>query len=95
MVAYYGERLEEIIAAEQGGLTEAEEALLELLNRKLRRELEKAAQSKLLLGGRDREEGDSHEAHQEPDRPQGRREGALEQEGAQHRHQAGDEADFR
>ncbi len=43
VVAYYGERLEEIIAAEQGGLTEAEEALLELLNRKLRRELEKAA----------------------------------------------------
>ena len=43
VVAYYGERLEEIIAAEQGGLTEAEEALMELLNRKLRRELEKAA----------------------------------------------------
>ena len=43
VVAYYGERLEEIIAAEQGGLTEAEEAHLELLNRKLRRELEKAA----------------------------------------------------
>lgn len=43
VVAYYGERLEEIIAAEQGGLTEEEEALLDLLNRKLRRELEKAA----------------------------------------------------
>jgi DNA topoisomerase I len=43
VVAYYGERLEEIIAAEQGGLTEAEEALMDLLNRKLRRELEKAA----------------------------------------------------
>ena len=43
VVAYYGERLEEIIAAEQGGLTEAEEALLELLNRKLRREIGKAA----------------------------------------------------
>ena len=43
VVAYYGERLDEVIAAEQGGLTEAEEALLELLNRKLRRELEKAA----------------------------------------------------
>ena len=95
VVAYYGERLEEIIAAEQGGLTEAEEALLELLNRKLRRELEKAAQSKLLLGGRDREEGDSREANQEPDRPQGRHESAAEQEGAQHRHQAGDEADLR
>ena len=43
VVAYYGERLEEIIAAEQGGLTEAEGALPDLLNRKLRRELEKAA----------------------------------------------------
>ena len=43
VVAYYGERLEEIIAAEQGGLTEGEEALLDLLNRRLRRELEKAA----------------------------------------------------
>ena len=43
VVAYYGERLEEIIAAEQGGLTEAEESLLDLLNRKLRRELGKAA----------------------------------------------------
>jgi len=43
MVAYYGERLEEIIPAEQSGLTEAEEALCDLLNRKLRRELEKAA----------------------------------------------------
>jgi DNA topoisomerase I len=43
VVAYYGERLEEIIAAEQGGLTEEEEALLDLLNRKLRRELEEAA----------------------------------------------------
>ena len=43
MVAYCGERLEEIVAAEQGGLTEAEMDLLDLLNRKLRRELEKAA----------------------------------------------------
>ena len=43
VVAYYGERLEEIIAAEQGGLTEAEKSLLDLLNRKLRRELGKAA----------------------------------------------------
>lgn len=43
-IAYYGERLEEIIAAEQGeNLTESEQALLDLLNRKLRRELEKAA----------------------------------------------------
>ena len=43
VVAYYGERLEEVIAAEQGGLTEAEKALMELLNSKLRRELETAA----------------------------------------------------
>ncbi len=43
VVAYYGERLEQIIAAEQGGLTEGERSLLDLLNRKLRRELEKAA----------------------------------------------------
>ena len=43
VVAYYGERLEEIIAAEQGGLTEGESSLLDLLNRKLRRELENAA----------------------------------------------------
>jgi DNA topoisomerase IB len=43
VVAYYDEQLEEIIAAEQGGLTAADEALLGLLNRKLRRELEKAA----------------------------------------------------
>jgi DNA topoisomerase I len=43
VVAYYGERLEEIIAAEQDGLTDAEASLLELLNKKLRRELKKAA----------------------------------------------------
>jgi DNA topoisomerase-1 len=43
VIAYYGERLEEVIAAEQEGLTEGEKALLELLNRKLRRELRKAA----------------------------------------------------
>ena len=43
VVAYYGERLEEVIAAEQGGLTEGEEALLELLNKKLRRELRTVA----------------------------------------------------
>ena len=43
VIAYYGERLEEIIAAEQEGLTEGEKALLELLNTKLRRELTKAA----------------------------------------------------
>lgn len=43
VVAYYGEQLEEIIAAEQGDLTQEERALLELLNKKLRRELRKAA----------------------------------------------------
>jgi len=44
VVAYYGERLiEEVIAAERGGLADEEKALLDLLQRKLRRELEKAA----------------------------------------------------
>lgn len=43
VIAYYGEQIEEIIAAEQGDLTEGERALLDLLNRKLRRELERAA----------------------------------------------------
>lgn len=43
VVARQAERLEEIIVAEQGGLTGEENALMELLKRKLRRELEKAA----------------------------------------------------
>jgi DNA topoisomerase-1 len=43
VIAHYGEQLEEVIAAEQGELTEGERALLELLNKKLRRELRKAA----------------------------------------------------
>jgi hypothetical protein len=43
VIAYYGEKLEEVIVAEQEDLTEGEKALLELLNRKLRRELKKAA----------------------------------------------------
>ena len=43
VVAYYSDRMEEVIAAEQGDLTEGEKALLDLLQRKLRRELEKAA----------------------------------------------------
>ncbi len=43
VISYYSERIEEIIAAEQGDLTEDEKALLELLQKKLRRELEKAA----------------------------------------------------
>jgi hypothetical protein len=42
VIAYYGELIEEIIA-QQEGLPEGEEALLELLNKKLRRELRKAA----------------------------------------------------
>ena len=42
VIAYYGELLEEIVA-EQEGLTEGEEELLKLLNKKLRRELSKAA----------------------------------------------------
>ena len=43
VIAYYSERIEEILVAEQGDLTEDEKALLELLKKKLRRELEKAA----------------------------------------------------
>jgi DNA topoisomerase I len=43
VIAYYGEVVEEIVAAEQGGLTGGERALLELLKKKLRRELGKAA----------------------------------------------------
>jgi DNA topoisomerase-1 len=42
VIAYYGELIEEIVA-EQKGLTEGEEALLKLLNKKLRRELRNAA----------------------------------------------------
>src|ERR687886_2969173 len=44
VIAYYGERREEVIVAEQGEeLTESEKALLELLKKKLRHELEQAA----------------------------------------------------
>ena len=43
VVEHHAEQLEEIIAAEQEDLTEAEKALLKLLKRKLRRELRKAA----------------------------------------------------
>jgi DNA topoisomerase-1 len=43
VVKHHAEQLEEMIAAEQEDLTEAEKALLELLKRKLRRELSKAA----------------------------------------------------
>ena len=42
VIAYYGELIEEIVA-QQEGLTEGEEALLELMNKKLRRELRQAA----------------------------------------------------
>ena len=42
VIAYYGELVEEVVA-QQEGLTKGEEALLDLLNRKLRRELRKAA----------------------------------------------------
>jgi DNA topoisomerase I len=43
VIAYHGKLVEEIIAAELEGLNEGEKALLELLNKKLRRELRKAA----------------------------------------------------
>jgi DNA topoisomerase I len=43
VVEHQAEQLEEVIAAEQEDLTEAERALLSLLKRKLRRELRKAA----------------------------------------------------
>jgi DNA topoisomerase-1 len=43
VVEHHAEQLEEIIAAEQKDLTEAEKALLDLLNKKLRRELRRAA----------------------------------------------------
>jgi DNA topoisomerase-1 len=44
VIAYHGEQMDEVIAAQQGEeLTENEKALLDLLNKKLRRELERAA----------------------------------------------------
>jgi len=43
VVAYHAEHLEEVIAAEQGDLTDGERALLDLLKRELRRDLRKAA----------------------------------------------------
>ena len=42
MKAYCGELVEEVVA-EQKGLTEGEEELLRLLNKKLRRELSRVA----------------------------------------------------
>ena len=43
VVAYHAEHLEEVIIAEQGGLTEGEKALLDLLKKRLRCDLRKAA----------------------------------------------------
>ncbi|MDQ3736511.1 MAG: DNA topoisomerase IB, partial [Actinomycetota bacterium] len=43
VIACQAKQLEEVIVAEQGDLTEEEEALLELLHKKLRHELEQAA----------------------------------------------------
>src|SRR5918998_6145588 len=43
IIARQAEQLEEVIVAEQGDLTEEEKALLQLLQKKLRRELEQAA----------------------------------------------------
>ena len=43
VLAYSGEHLEEVIAAEQNDFTEGEKELLRLLNRKLRREFREAA----------------------------------------------------
>lgn len=43
VISYCGKPIEEVIVAEQAGLTQEEQALLELLRKKLRRELEKAA----------------------------------------------------
>jgi DNA topoisomerase-1 len=43
VITYYSDRIEEIIPAEQGEFTEEEKVLLELLKKKLRRELERVA----------------------------------------------------
>jgi len=43
VVAYHAEHLDEVIVAEQGGLSEGEKALLDLLQKRLRRDLRKAA----------------------------------------------------
>lgn len=43
VVAYHAEHVDEVIAAEQGDLTDGEQALLELLNKELRSDLRKAA----------------------------------------------------
>lgn len=43
VVAYDAEHLDEVIAAEQGGLTEDERSLLDLLGKERRRDLSKAA----------------------------------------------------
>jgi DNA topoisomerase I len=43
VVAYHAEHLDEVIAAEQGDLTDGEKALLDLLKKELRRDLRDAA----------------------------------------------------
>ena len=43
VVAYHAEHIDQVIAAEQGDLTDGEKALLDLLNKELRRELGRAA----------------------------------------------------
>ena len=43
VVAYHAEHLDEVIAAEQGDLTDGEKALLDLLQKELRRDLRKVA----------------------------------------------------
>ena len=43
VVAFHAEYLDEVIVAEQGDLTEGERALLDLLNKELRRDLRGAA----------------------------------------------------
>lgn len=43
VVAYRTEYPEEVIAAEEGGLTKGERALLDLLNEELRRDLSRTA----------------------------------------------------
>ena len=43
MVAYHARHIDEVIAADQGDLTDGEKARVELLERELHRDLRKAA----------------------------------------------------
>jgi len=43
VVAYHARHIDEVIAADQGDLTDGEKARVELLERELRRDLRKAA----------------------------------------------------